>query len=83
MIWPEEGSIDKISWVEPTSGLFLRRHPLSVRKVRGTWTDHPSMNFFRMWSGTRKAALVPARPRTRRGRLRADVTESTSGATGG
>jgi hypothetical protein len=60
-------------------GLFFRRQPLSVRKVRGTCTFHPSANFFRMVSGTRYAALEPVRPSIRAGRLRVGA----AGAAGG
>ena len=63
-------SIDKISWEATAVVLSFRRQPLSVRKVKGTCTFHPSANFFRIWSGTKKAALEPVRLSVRAGRLR-------------
>jgi hypothetical protein len=62
--------------------LFLSKQPLSVRYVRGICERHPSANFFRMWSGTRKAALVAARPGVRGSLLLGDANGSTAG-TGG
>lgn len=71
---PEVGSTVKRSWARSVEDLSLNKQPLSVRYVRGTWDDHPpSMNFLRTFSGTRKAALVPATPGVRNGRLREGV----------
>lgn len=77
---PVELSMVSMSWDEPARGLLLSRQPLSVRKVSGTWTFHPSANFLRMWSGTRKAAFVPTNPGVRAGRLREGVAGSATGA---
>ena len=65
--WPVRGSIVRTSLDVFNVVLFLKRHPLSVRYVRGTCVDHPSINFFRMLSGTRYAAFVPTRPGIRAG----------------
>jgi hypothetical protein len=37
------------------------------------------MNFFQMWSGTRKAVFVPTRPGVRAGHLRGEVKGSAAG----
>jgi hypothetical protein len=62
--------------------LFLSKHPLSVRYVRGICERHPSANFLRIWSGTKKAALVAARPGVRGSLLLGDASGSTTGAGG-
>ena len=75
-------SIVNTSWERLTADLSFIKQPLSVRKVRGTWTTHPSANFLRILSGTIKAALVPTKPGTRAGRLRAGVKGLMAGAIG-
>ena len=77
-----ELSKDTRSYDATANDLFLRRQPLSVRKVRGTWTFHPSMNFLRIWSGTRYAALVPTKPGIRVGRLWGEDGGSATGGWG-
>ena len=44
-MWPALSKV-RISWAAPAVGLSFVRQPLSVRKVRGTCTFHPSASFF-------------------------------------
>ena len=67
---PVAGSMVSKSWEETVEDLSIKRQPLSVRKVRGTWDDQPSTNFLRTLSGTKKAALVPTKPGVLAGPLR-------------
>jgi hypothetical protein len=73
------GSYDKISCAALNKALFLSKQPLSVKYVRGTWEVHPSINFLRMLSGTRYAALVPTKPGILAGLLRSEIIGSMGG----